>query len=255
VSELSALIDRVSPGVAQVLLERDRETIGRGSGFVVEDGRLITAFHVLMQPSYDTVRIRFHNQLESDGVRVNRTDLLSAIVESSPEQALDYATVRLDEPEMDTSHKFAVDREAEVRPGKRVVVMGFPYGRPFLASHVAYVSATYQENPAVVLQLDGSVNPAHSGGPVLDPETGNVVAYAVRAHTGLANDFDDLVTALDANISALAPSGGGRVVIGGIDPRDAFRATMIALRQLAESLRRSANVGIGFAFSAAHLPD
>ena len=41
--------------------------------------------------------------------------------------------------------------------------------------------------------------------------------------------------------------------IGGIDPMDCIRASFAAVEQVANNLRRSANVGIGFAFSAKHI--
>ena len=251
--DLPALIADSSSGVAQIVLERDRTVVGTGSAFLLDGGQLISAHHVLMAASYDTARIRFQTDAPDQGIRIARQDLTSAVVDASPREELDFAVVQLDEPEFATRHKFVIDRETEIVPGKQVCVMGFPYGRAFLTSHVAYVSATYQEGQAQVLQLDGSINPAHSGGPVVDPETGRVVGYVVSAHTGLSDDFDDLVVSLDANIGALSRSGGARIVIGGLDPHDAFRATMVAMRQLAQSLRRSANVGIGFAFSARHL--
>lgn len=253
--DLPDLIASLASGVAQIVLESDRVAVGGGSAFLVDGERLVTADHVLRPVGYDTARIRFDTDAPDGGFRVSRTDLLNAVAAASPEEDLDYAVVSLTEGDLAGRHHFGIDRDTAVPPGSQVLLMGFPYRQSHLTSHVAYVSAAYKERRARVLQLDGSVNPAHSGGPVVDPNSGAVVGYVVRAHTGLADDFDDLVRALEDNVEVLSPSGPGRIVIGGIDPRAAFRATMISMRQLALNLRRSANVGIGFAFSARDLPN
>ena len=120
---------------------------------------------------------------------------------------------------------------------------------------MGYVSASYPEGQAEVLQLDASVNPSNSGGPVVDPSGGNVVGYVTRSQTGLLRDFDNLIATLEQNVAQLSAPTGARISIGGLDPHQAFRATMTALGQLALNMRRSANVGIGYAFSAKHIHD
>ena len=87
----------------------------------------------------------------------------------------------------------------------------------------------------------------------MDTETGDVVAYVTRAQTGLLKDFDALVEVLENNVNALSQQRSGQVIIGGIDPVDSLRATMAAMRQFAVNMRRSANVGIGYAYDAAHI--
>ena len=43
--------------------------------------------------------------------------------------------------------------------------------------------------------------------------------------------------------------------IGGIDPIRAIGTSQVAMKQIAIQLRRSVNVGIGFAFSARYVKD
>jgi hypothetical protein len=44
-------------------------------------------------------------------------------------------------------------------------------------------------------------------------------------------------------------------MIAGLDPVDGLRASQAAMLQIATNLRRSANVGIGYAFGSNHVRD
>lgn len=70
---------------------------------------------------------------------------------------------------------------------------------------------------ADVLQLDGSINPSNSGGPVIDPESSEVLAYVVRAQTGLMEGFDVLIDIFAANVEVLSQTRAS-MSIGGVDP-------------------------------------
>jgi hypothetical protein len=77
----------------------------------------------------------------------------------------------------------------------------------------------------------------------------------VRAQTGLLKDFDDLLAVLDRNVQELSRPRSGSISMFGIDPIKAFGATMLALHNLALNMRRTSNVGIGYANAAEHLKD
>lgn len=248
-ADLPAVIAEVASGVANIVLEANRERLGSGSAFLV-DGGLVTADHVVTA-NYDTARIRFDGDDPGAGIKLTRADLQSRIRYRSPENELDLAILSLDEPEFEGRHRFEL--EGTVPPsGTQIVVMGYPYETPHLSSHVGYVSATYKRLGTQVLQLDASVNPSNSGGCVIDPETLSVVAYVTRAQTGLTADFNDLLRAFEQNIVELSKSRAS-ISIGGIDPVEGLKVTMAAMQRLGVNLRRSANVGIGYAFGAQYI--
>jgi hypothetical protein len=99
------------------------------------------------------------------------------------------------------------------------------------------------------------VNAANSGGPLILPETGEVIGIVTRKATGLSNMFDILRDSLRRNLQELTRlrSGGGSISIGGVDPVQAAEVTQSQLLILLDQIERSANVGIGYAFSAKHL--
>jgi hypothetical protein len=134
--------------------------------------------------------------------------------------------------------------------------MGFPFQMPQLTSHVGYVSSLFQRGNVSVIQINASVNGGNSGGPLLDLDSGHVVGIVSRAEIGfMADQFDELIRSLNTNVQLLEQSqrSGARAVLAGIDPILAIRASQAAMLEIAKNLRRSANVGIGYAFSTNHL--
>ena len=246
-------IRTVRTGVVNLILERGRERVGSGTGFLIPD-HVVTASHVLREGTFDVAMLRFDDSDEEDVVRLSAKDLMAAVRHESPKSQCDYALLAIDEPEFRGRHRFTLAATPKPSVGQQVLLLGYPFASPNLASHVAYVSALYRSGDADVFQLDGSINPSNSGGPVIDPESSEVLAYVVRAQTGLMQDFDVLIENLTANVEVLSQPRTS-MSIGGVDPVRALRATMAAMRQLALNMKRSANVGIGYAHSARHITD
>jgi len=83
----------------------------------------------------------------------------------------------------------------------------------------------------------------------LSLETGNVTGIITRAVTGIIEEeFNNLIMELRQNQEILSQTGAS-MKIGGVDPVQGIRASQAAMEQIARNLKRSANVGIGYAFS------
>jgi len=249
------LIEKCRSGVGQLILERERERISSGSVFLI-DGGLVTNSHNIRLFSFDTIVIRFEDTKPSDEIRLLYDDCMKRIVAESPENEEDYVIFELSEPEFKGRHVFELADSSGLSVGEQVVFVGFPFGSTHLTAHIGYVSSLYKSNNVEIIQIDGSVNGGNSGGPLIDLKTGTVAGIVTRAETGLLRDqFNQLLQALRNNQQILQKQqqGGTRIRLGGIDPIDAIRASQAAMEQIAQQLRRSANVGIGFAFSAQYV--
>lgn len=246
---LEKLIAEVQPAVCQVVLkDSNGNDLGSGSGFLTDRG-LVSAHHVLAAPSYYEARI----QWADDDLVLERTEVKSRITHESPENSWDYVLIQLDKGTYPDS--YVTLRNVPFPPrGRKVLWMGFPFGTSSLTASIGYVSAVHGGG-VEMMRIDGSVNRGNSGGPVFDTRSGELLGLITRAETGyLKRQFDDLVGTLTENIRALqAQQGGGRIVIGGLDPVQALLASQSALLQVAQAIERSANVGIGFATSLKHL--
>jgi len=114
------------------------------------------------------------------------------------------------------------------------------------------VSGVYKVGLADVIQIDASVNPSNSGGPLFDTSSGEVVGIVTRKATGLTHLFDELRTAIRGNIT-LYQNMHEFMNIGGFSMKQALSSSQIAILQTLDQIERSANVGIGYAFSCKHL--
>lgn len=248
-SELEDLITEHEGSICRiVVVDQNGVEAGAGSGFVTDLG-IVTAHHVLPQDSSISLRFEFygHQPFTLDGSQTRQR-----VTHESPESGWDYALISRKDLPVPQEH-IKLQPGALPPRGREVLYLGFPFGAKELTASVGYVSATNNGEPETI-RIDGSVNKGNSGGPLLDVRTGALVGMIVRAETGyLKAQFDQLVAALQANIRLLQQPRGGSIIVGGIDPVDATLAGQTALLHLAQAIERSANVGIGYAFSLKHL--
>lgn len=194
-ADLPALIERSKPSVVLVgtYSPTDSPRFGfRGTGFVVDDGKLvITNAHVLPSPEVTEAEQRVSIQVRSVG---GEWALPQPARVAALDRVHDLVALRFDGPPAPALRIAG----ATVREGRAVLLMGFPVGGALgfsTVSHRGIVSAvTPISLPASnsrsldpralrqlragsfdILQLDATAYPGNSGGPVLDQESGEVV--------------------------------------------------------------------------------
>lgn len=253
--EIVEIIREARSGVAQILIERERNTIGFGSGFLVEGG-LVTNSHNIRSCEIDAIAIRFDDTDPNESSNYIRIAPNDCVIAESPEEDKDYIYLKMSEPEFKGRHVFEfLDSNDSMLVGESAVFLGFPFGMKHLTSHVGFISSIHNRNSVKVIQIDGSVNGGNSGGPLLEIKTGKVAGIVTRSVTGLIEEqFRNLLNALKQNQKAL--DGAKSVMrIGSIDPIQAISASQAAMEQIARDLHRSANVGIGYAYSIEYIRD
>lgn len=252
-------IESARSGILQIAYERNRQRVGNGSGFLVPGG-IVTNSHVINPAGQvDAFALRFSDTDAADGnsyIRLLPGDCQNQTRIESPVGASDFAFIEWDEPEFASRHRFEFGDSSDIRVGEQIVFLGFPFGMPQLTAHVGWVSSIHTKDMVPTIQIDGSVNGGNSGGPVIDPKSGMVIGIVTRAVTGfIEEEFDRLIVTLKNNQELLAQSGGVTAIVGGVNPREGFRASQAAMEQIARNLKRSANVGIGYAYSTNELRD
>ena len=170
----------------------------RGTGFIVADGKstssnfLITNAHVLMQTAEEEAESTLVVQLN---VGKNEWQMRSASV-LDVDKVHDLALLRFDGLAVPA---LRVADSEKVKEGQSIAFMGFPIGgalgfspvthRGFISSITAAAMPTpaaQQLNSKVIrslrtggsfdiFQLDGTAYPGNSGGPLFDPDTGEVL--------------------------------------------------------------------------------
>jgi len=155
------VIAQVSPAV--IAIGRPMETVG--SGFAIAPGTIATAAHVL-QAAQPAPQIRFKSQ----------TYAATVLREDAPR---DLALLRVDGAGVPVLPLAPPERLPRV--GEWIVVLGNPFGTGIIAT-VGVVSAavgaiTSSPQMAEQFQINASVNPGNSGGPVCNLR-GEVIGVA-----------------------------------------------------------------------------
>ena len=256
---LPELITKVQSGLAQLYIRIGNEVHSVGTGFLVKGG-LVTNSHVIRPGvTFDALLVRLEGMSISrieNFIQILSNDLSDHIVAAeATEKGKDFAYLRLNDKQFESRHIFELSTASEILVGEQILFMGYPFGMNHLTAHTGYISSKHVHGDIQIMQIDGSVNGGNSGGPLLDLRNGFVVGIVTRAVTGIIeSQFDALLVALKNNQKALE-GAKGRAFLSGIDPLDAVRASMAAMEKIAIDLRRSANVGIGYAYSAEYVAE
>ena len=178
-TDVSALYERVSPGVVSVEV-RTPGGGATGSGFVLDrDGYLLTNDHVVEDA--ENVRVRFPEG-GPVAAKVVGTD-----------ESTDLALLKID-PSAHKLTPLALGSSSALKVGQSAIAIGSPYRlQGTLTTGVVSAlgrSITAPNNFPIdnVIQTDAAINPGNSGGPLLDA-SGRVVGVnaQIATNTG-AND-------------------------------------------------------------------
>ncbi len=253
-SKIPQIIKNLKSGVAKISFYKDGTRISSGSAFLCRK-RLISNNHVFFDPNAKSlegtiVSVRFGNMntREDDLIKMPYEDFMKKLENSSPTEMYDYSIFKLDQIDSNKYFQFELGDHNDIEEGEQVLIMGYPFDQINLTSHIGYISSIFNEKDINVIQLDASVNNGNSGGPLIDLKTYEVVGIISRKQTGLAEQFDELIKSFDDNINLLSRLKG-TLRWGNLDIMDIFSVSQRQMQSIAWNLKRSSNVGIGFAFS------
>jgi len=248
-SALNTLWTQAHPAVCSLTFSAGGTRISSGTGFKVGK-RLITNNHVVQVPGATHVTLRF---VGTDGYTdaaskvVTVAELEAKLLDGDPEAGWDFGIYDLSWPEFSQIPSLALAPSTTAAIGDPIAFLGFQFENPNLAIHSGILASRFVQAGVKYLQLDASVNQGNSGGPLIDPSNSLVVGIITRKATGLTKQFDQLLASFDQNIQALA--GAQSIIsVGPIDPIAALKVSQEQMKRVSLEIRRSANVGIGYAY-------
>lgn len=248
------LIAQVRCGVVHIEFYVNATRVASGTGFMARNF-LITNHHVFLGPRNSTVLLAWQTSQDPASrieVQMPYTGFAACLVSGSDQNNYDFAVLKVPALERAGLFQFNLVAPNDKRVGEQILVLGFPLEHRNLVSHLGIISSFYTSGPARIIQLDASVNQSNSGGPLLDAKTGEVLGIVTRKGTGLSKLFDELQSVFDKNVKALE-AAKGVIGLGSVDPIAAIIAGQHQMKALSIEIQRSANVGIGYAFSAEHV--
>jgi S1-C subfamily serine protease len=251
---LADTFERVRSGLVHIVfLDAGNTAVASGTGFL-SNGYLITNNHVFAGPTNTRVSLRRENQPKSEDAIMSYRDFAARLVTGSDRNSYDFAVLRIPEIIRAGAHQFTLRSPTEKMIGDSVALIGFPLEHQNVTCHAGIISSFYTSGVAEIVQIDASVNAGNSGGPLIDPETGDVLGVVTRKGTGLTKLFGHLRRSIENNIKLIQSSASGiSISVGGYDPLRGAIAGQQQISALLDEIERQANVGIGYAMSSAHL--
>lgn len=251
-ASIVGLISKIKSGVVSVSFYQNQTKIASGSAFLCKN-KIISNNHVFY-PSEGNFPQDAIVVLKANGseFRFEYSKLSDYVISGSTTDYFDYIILDIKNEDF-FKDKFCFDlgMHDDIEVGQEILIMGYPFENENLTSHIGHISAKYLESNVNVIQLDASVNNGNSGGPLIDIATEKVVGIVTRKATGLVKQFDDLIASFDKNVEVLKKITGlsfGSTTIGEI-----LSVPQNQMKLIAISIKRSANVGIGYAFSCDRL--
>lgn len=233
-------------------LNQKGDRIGSGTGFKHRNF-LVTNNHVYAgYLKADTVQIKF---VQEDGhtpiliKSFTNAEFQNLLEDGLPESGWDFAILRLDDSEFDSIPSLEIDTDHMPIIGNIVAIMGFPFENGNLSISQGIISSRFRKSDIKYLQLDVNVNQGNSGGPLIDAHSHKVIGIVTRKATGLTVAFDNLIDTFHTN--ALLMENGSKnsgFVQNGINIGAAIGVTQRQFIVTATEIKRSANVGIGYAY-------
>lgn len=254
---ISEIFEQSKSAVIHINFVKSGQRIASGSAFVVND-LVVTNNHVFSGPRDCDVIIRFADSDPSninDGLVLSYADFSRRLKSGSDANNYDFAVLDIPEVIEKVNHSLSFGDPDDISIGQQIVFLGYPFEHLNLTCHTGIVSSKFLSGPASILQLDASVNHSNSGGPLLDASNGHVLGIITRKATGLSTMFQELLQSFEQNIKVFqaSRSSGASVNLAGVDPIAALEASQRQMQRVALEIERSANVGIGYAFSIEHI--
>jgi len=251
---MPTIIADVSSGVVSVTFYNGDNKIASGSAFL-SGGKIVSNNHVFHPVEGDFAPNTIVRLMVSDSRFIFQySELTKYVISGSTVDNHDYILLDISTSNFfDGKFQFELGTHDDMSVGEQILIMGYPFEHENLTSHLGHVSAKYIEGDVNVIQLDASVNNGNSGGPLIDPSTKKVIGIVTRKATGLASQFDELIHSFDSNATVLSKLQGlswGKLTIGEI-----FATSQRQMKEIARNIKRSANVGIGYAFSCNKLKE
>jgi len=246
---LSNLIFKISSGVAAISFYKDSEKIGSGSAFLCKN-KIISNNHVFHPEGRNfPLDVNVKIKIADSEFSFQYNKLSDYIIVGSDTSSSDYIVLDIkNEVFFKDKFQFDLGTHEDVKIGDKILVEGYPFEHENLTSHIGYVSAKYINSSINIIQLDASVNNGNSGGPLIETESLKVVGIITRKATGLVRQFDELIDSFDGNIQIFQKLKG-TLRWGDLDLMDMFTISQRQMQEIAKNIKRSANVGIGYAFS------
>ncbi|NOU17891.1 MAG: trypsin-like peptidase domain-containing protein [Bacteroidales bacterium] len=154
-----------------------------------------------------------------------------------------YSIFNLDFPDFKIIPSLKLSERRKFPIGQQVALLAFSLGYSNLSLRSGIISSFFTNHDGLrFFQYDGISCLGNSGGPIIDPETMQVMGIVSRRNTPVSRSYKQLVDIITANIDELSKIQGV-VKYGDIDPIQVLIANQSQIKQLANNIYRYSAFG------------
>lgn len=154
-----------------------------------------------------------------------------------------YSIFNLNFPDFKEIPSLKLSERRKFPIGQQVALLAFSLGYTNLSLRSGIISSFFTNHDGIrFFQYDGISCLGNSGGPIIDPETMQVVGIVSRRNTPVSRSYKQLVDIITANIDELSKIQGV-VKYGDVDPIQVLIANQSQIKQLANNIYRYSAFG------------
>jgi len=154
-----------------------------------------------------------------------------------------YSIFNLDFPDFKEIPSLKLSERRKFPIGQQVALLAFSLGYSNLSLRSGIISSFFSNHEGIrFFQYDGISCLGNSGGPIIDPETMQVIGIVSRRNTPVSRSYKQIVDIITANIDELRKIQGV-VKYGDVDPIQVLIANQNQIKQLANNIYRYSAFG------------
>lgn len=252
------IVRKVRSGVLSIEFYNGKSLVGGATGFM-SNGYLVTNHHVAY--GCDSERVVIASQPNKEysskiAVEFSLEEFRKGIVQSAELADGDIAIIDLPvlKDKRAGVYDFDIGETDRLEIGDDLILMGYPFNCQHLVVHFGRISSFLEMDGIETIQFDAMSNQSNSGGPLLCAETGKVLGVIAKKAFGTSDVMPRLKDSLEKLMTSASLKHDGYIVrskdgSSEIDVGLEIVKLSSSIRQVCHELERSANVGIGYAFS------
>lgn len=215
------------------------------SGFKVNKS-LVTTDYAFYIPKAKKVEISFVAEDASTivaSMKIPYREFINDLKVGVFDNQTGYSVFNLDFPDFKEIKGLNLSERRKFQIGQPVVLMAFSSGCSSLALRSGIISSFFSTPDGVRhFQYDGLSCHGNSGGPIIDPETMQVIGIVSRRNTPASRSYKQLAEIINSNLDELRKVEGV-VRFGDVDPIQVLIANQNQLKQLVNNIYRYSAFG------------
>jgi hypothetical protein len=225
------------------------------SGFKIGN-QIITDDLIYNVKDAEIIEIRFFDE---DGIsdfcslKIGYSELLKLLPEKSDFDNLGIAVFSPDFPEFEKVPSLLLCKSCELKIGRSICAIGYQFEHRNLALKSGIISALFTSNKGLsFIQYDGALRPGHSGAPLLDVATGNVIGVVTNKELGFTKSFRELMEIIDSNLKVLKEQEG-KTDKADVDLVQVLYANQSQIKHITREFFLNATFSIRYALEIGHV--